>query len=489
LAGAELLGAANLPHGRRKDPHRRDLRPANPESLRYGGVLKGNFGEIAVELIYASPFSLYANPLGRVFLPFNTSFDSLTVQTENGELKFGRCSFIPPGEFKDARGLLVFENDIYNFEHLFRDEALFNFEKSFQNLPLALTQKAAVSPLFKEFTAELTYELNVYKTFFDELDAQLAKERPAVREAARMAIINGEGRKFMTHFSEWLGHLENVTAGFTRDEHERHGFYFRKQLWHIIATSRFLTRTNLKPRGYAGDSEMMRMIYSDGYEGDSIFGQLLHKHPIESAAAQAVRNRRMTVPSILREVKRRLQPSGNFKIMSVACGPASEMQDLFRESDDFTQFDLTLLDQDVEALGEASNAISNVERMRNAKARVTYLNESVRTMLRTPSLPEIWGRFHYIYSMGLFDYLNVPVAKSVARKLFDLLLPGGELLIGNYHVKNPTRTYMEYWMDWVLLYRTEADMCGILDDIPGADCRLSFEATGSQMFLRVRRTV
>ena len=452
-------------------------------------MLKGHYGEIAIELTYASRFSLYANPLERMFIPYNTTFDTLTVQTANGELKFGRCTFLPPEQPQDVTGLLVFQNDIYNFEHLFRDETMFNLEKSFQNLPLALTQQANVLPLFKEFTAELLYELNVYKTFFDDLDRQISKEHPAVKEAARMTIIAGEGRKFMQHFSEWLTQLRDISFSFSREEHERHGFYFRRQLWHIIQTSPFLTRTNEKPRGYAGDSEMMRMIYANAYEGESIFGQLLHKHSIESDAAQAVRNRRVMVPATLHQVKARLGAAarGGLRIMSVACGPAWEMQDLFRAAEDFDAFDLTLLDQDVEALGEASAAISEVERVRKMRARVNYLNESVRTMLRTPALHQRWGRFHYIYSMGLFDYLSEPVARSVARKLFDLLLPGGELLIGNYHIGNPTRTYMEYWMDWVLLYRSEAEMGALLHDVEHASCKVEFDATHCQMFLRAKR--
>ncbi len=298
-------------------------------------------------------------------------------------------------------------------------------------------------------------------------------------------VDEGEGRKFLQHFDEWLQQLRPLTSHYTREEQERTGFYFRKQLWHIISCSRFLARTNLKPRGYAGDFEMMRMVYTNEYEGDTIFGRLLHKHPLESPAAQAVRNRRSMIPQVLRDLKQRLQHGNNgFKIMSVACGPAWEMQDLFRQAGDFHEFDVTLLDQDVEALSEAAGAIATVEKTRGEKANVTYLNESVRTMLRTPNLTEKWGRFHFIYSMGLFDYLSTPVARAVAHKLFELLIPGGELLIGNYHVSNPTRTYMEYWMDWVLLYRTESEILSLVQDFPSTASYVTYDNTGAQMFLR-----
>ena len=60
--------------------------------------------------------------------------------------------------------------------------------------------------------------------------------------------------------------------------------------------------------------------------------------------------------------------------------------------------------------------------------------------------------------MGLFDYLTPPVARAVLARLLDLLAPGGALVVGNFHVANRSRVYMDYWMDWPLYYRSEADL-------------------------------
>jgi extracellular factor (EF) 3-hydroxypalmitic acid methyl ester biosynthesis protein len=67
-----------------------------------------------------------------------------------------------------------------------------------------------------------------------------------------------------------------------------------------------------------------------------------------------------------------------------------------------------------------------------------------------------------------------------------LLLPGGQILIGNFHVNNPSKFYMEYWCDWVLYYRTEEDLLNLLDD-PTAEKKVSFEDSGSQMFLQIKK--
>jgi extracellular factor (EF) 3-hydroxypalmitic acid methyl ester biosynthesis protein len=108
-------------------------------------------------------------------------------------------------------------------------------------------------------------------------------------------------------------------------------------------------------------------------------------------------------------------------------------------------------------------------------------------MLTTQEIAEKWGKFHFIYSMGLFDYLTPPAARVVIQKLFQLLAPGGEMIVGNFHVSNPSKNYMEYWLDWVLYYRTEEEFLALLESEPSAKCSVFFENTGSQMFLHVKK--
>ena len=97
------------------------------------------------------------------------------------------------------------------------------------------------------------------------------------------------------------------------------------------------------------------------------------------------------------------------------------------------------------------------------------------------------GHFHFIYSMGLFDYLAAPVAKAVLKNLYPLLLPGGKMVIGNFHEKNPSQYYMEYWCDWVLYQRTEEEFEALLKDNIAANVSILFEKTGSQMFLNIKK--
>lgn len=294
----------------------------------------------------------------------------------------------------------------------------------------------------------------------------------------------------MQFFDSTLKELEEEIADFDKKDHQSHGFYFRKQVWEFILGSEFLRRTNLKPRGYVGDSQMIFMCYENDYRGNFVFNRLIHKHPLETEAGHGVRNRRVFIPQVLRRVQKEFSglPKWGFKFMSVACGSAVELQDVFMNADDSEAFHCVLFDQDVRALNEAKEGIEQIIKTRGIHSKIDYLNESVRTMLRNPQLFERWGQFHFIYSLGLFDYLTPPVAKRILKKLYDLLLPGGQLLIGNFHINNPNRYYMEYWMDWVVYYRTEEAFTDLSNDIQGAESSVFYDETGIQMFLNVRKS-
>jgi extracellular factor (EF) 3-hydroxypalmitic acid methyl ester biosynthesis protein len=419
-----------------------------------------------------------------------TVFDRLRLELpDRGTCEFTSCRFVAEPARKGWAGRLIFLQDVYDLDRLFTEGAVTNLRAFFDNIRLVLDQKDGIRHEFKDFVADAVYDFSVHKRFFDEQDRILAGEPPHVAEAARASILSTEGRRFFDFFDAHAGRLEEVTRPFSREEYERHGFYFRRMFWSFILGAASLKRSNLKPRGYAGDAETMRIIYENRFEGRFLFNQLLHKHPLEQPIAQAVRNRRRMIPEVAREVLARFPRSGahGFRLLSVACGPAWELQDLLLTADDVSRFHCTLLDQDAEALTLAGEGIRRIEEARGVRVAFEEVLESVRTMLRIRDLPARIGRQHFVYSMGLFDYLTTPVARAVLARLWDLVLPGGTVLVGNYHAGCRGRTYLDYWCDWSLFYRTEEELLALADGLPGARATLRFEETRSQMFLRLER--
>jgi len=204
-------------------------------------------------------------------------------------------------------------------------------------------------------------------------------------------------------------------------------------------------------------------------------------------ACDSVRNRRKLIVEMLNQWRKTpyQEPTQRIRVLSVACGPACELSDILTSPSDFEKYHFSLLDQDPLALNEAAQLISEIEANYSAELEVEYINMSVRIMLGKPSFRQILDKFHFIYSMGLFDYLVAPVAKAIIKKLYEILSRGGELLVGNFHVSNPSKYFMEYWGDWYLFHRSEEEFEDLTKDLSTASVSTIFESTGSQMFLRV----
>ena len=261
----------------------------------------------------------------------------------------------------------------------------------------------------------------------------------------------------------------------THNEHRVYGEYFRLHMYPFIVQASITCRALQKPLGYAGDYEMMRMLYDNSYEGTTHLGRLIHKYFIETnSIAIAVRNRLIMIPQLIIEYINRK----NISILSVACGPAYEVTDILKNS---YLCKVTLLDQDKEALQAAKDRIPN-------NPNVSYLNINIKTLFKNP---KIVGNHDFIYSMGLFDYLNDKEAKIICKCLFSALNPGGVLIIRNFSINTPKkdRYAIEYWGDWNLIYRTEEQMLSLVpNDETCTKYKLLYEDLGVQMFLCIEKS-
>jgi extracellular factor (EF) 3-hydroxypalmitic acid methyl ester biosynthesis protein len=445
--------------------------------------------KIPIHAENTSKYSLSFRYLGR---RYNNQPDEpvrLLIRNNGDSVELGPCRVLSDTNLNRHGGRLVFTNEVYDFECLLSKNKILKLQTPFSDLPHILARKDVIRPLFKEYTADLTYDLSVYKKLFDEIDLQYRKEPAEIRESVQKAIIETEGRKFNQYLNDKLLKLEQIVADFSVKQHQRHGYYFRKQLWNFIKCSAFMTRTNLKPRGYAGDSEIMKMVYLNEYQGDSTFEKLMHKFPVDQPGAESVRHRRKIIVQMLRKVENELSISEQqyLRVLSVACGPAFEVWDILVSQGNFHKYHFTLLDQDRLALDEASKNIQDAEKKLDTRPQVKYVEASLRLLITDRSFKVNLGKFDFIYSLGLFDYLGPRVAKVVFENLYHLLNLGGRIIIGNFHSSNQNKCFLDYWLDWNLYHRTEKEFLDLIKDVPSAEVSIFFEDTGNQMFLNIKK--
>lgn len=381
---------------------------------------------------------------------------------------------------------IYLDSEFVDMDFLLTKQALFLQEDEIKKVKMHLSVQENLSQEFIEFCSRFTFALSLYKISLDELDAKFLHEPERLKEALFNSLLQGIGKEFYQFLTDSMRELSAITRNYTKLENERSGFFLRKSIFQFILESEFIKRTNIRPRGYAGDSVMMEMLYRNEYLGKSSFGKIFHKHACDTKAADAVRNRRKLINHFMNETLSKSDKK-EFRILSIACGPAWEIQDFLKDSPYRHRVKIHLLDQDDEALNEARNGILSID-SQGQPFSYEFIKESVRTILKTRSPELLFGQFDFIYSMGLYDYLTDSVAKALTMKLFSMLSEKSVMIIGNYHETNETRKYMEYIMDWALYYREESSMLELLEDIQvPIQSFVDFDGSGTQMFLKVTK--
>jgi hypothetical protein len=252
------------------------------------------------------------------------------------------------------------------------------------------------------------------------------------------------------NLSQMYQSLERLLKDVNPAEMNAHVAFFRENLGEIIFLSSYAHRAFNKPRGYAGDYEMMNHVYSRELRGATLFAKCMQRYFVDEPAGRAVRNREEYVRGKIRTVLN--EKNGTAKILSVASGPAKEIQNFVREyKGDFSKIEFHLLDQDLDALKHAQRKIQEAAFDSHKTVKLVLHHKSIKTVISS-GLPE--KGFDLIYSAGLFDYFTEPVAVFAAKQLFQGLNPAGSLIIGNFSLNNPNQFAMGLIMDWDLIYRS-----------------------------------
>lgn len=208
-----------------------------------------------------------------------------------------------------------------------------------------------------------------------------------------------------------------------------------------------------KPRGYSGDAGLLDIIYqhpaaNDALASASELGSEIYAYTVEASTSVAARERREI---LAREVDAAAGAFDKAEILAVACG-------YLRESELSEAFKAGKLGRWV-ALDQDSDSVAVVAEANKDTAIEPMVGSVSGLMRRSYAL----GTFDLVYSSGLYDYLPYAVAVRLTQRLVDLLKPGGAYLFANYSDEITTDGYMETFMDWPLILRSDADMRDIVN--------------------------
>jgi SAM-dependent methyltransferase len=302
------------------------------------------------------------------------------------------------------------------------------------------------------------------------LDAlELTPEMKARAEFIQELVANGgpEVRQY-DQVSAWLDSLEaDLRSGNGGSAY----LQWLLSLFGEALTSKTMQgRSFTKPRGYHGDFEMIDHIYRESVSEDaklSRWDDYFHAQ----AAPRAVRNRKAYFHDLLSShVSVRSEP---LRVLNVASGPARDVREwIDRSGTESVRFDCVELDSN--AIAYALNLCAPY-----TDAVHFYLANALRFNTAT--------RYDLVWSAGLFDYLKDRLFVRLLKRLMRFAKPGAEVVIGNFSMVNPSRSYMELVGGWKLLHRSDdhlRDLALQAGAEPG-QIRIGAEPEGVNLFLHI----
>jgi extracellular factor (EF) 3-hydroxypalmitic acid methyl ester biosynthesis protein len=341
---------------------------------------------------------------------------------------------------------------------------------------------------FKLVVADLSSTLSGVQQWLTGIDVGIRTTVTRRREDLEQEIFSGIESRVVDEVLPTMQRFEEVSADIGETEVAVHKSYVRRELHPIVLCSPFLYRTYTKPLGYAGDYEMVNMMLRDPHEGSSAFAKLLNYTLLNTEPVVAHRNRIDFLVERLRSECVRRAAHGKTRIFNLACGPAMEVQRFLKECPESDLAEIDLLDFNAETLEYTAETIETARAAGGRRTETRYFQRSVHQLLRAASQggeDEFTG-YDFVYCAGLFDYLSQRVCKRMVELFCTMVKPGGVIIVTNVATRNPRKAWMEYVMEWNLIYRDEKEMLDLVPEgIKARETKVGADPTGVNLFLEI----
>lgn len=342
---------------------------------------------------------------------------------------------------------------------------------------------------FKLVVAEMGSMLSGVQHWLTGVDVGIRTTVTRRRDELEREIFNEIEYRVVEEVLPCMERFEQVAGEIEEAEAAVHKSYARRELHPLVLCSPFLYRTYTKPLGYAGDYEMVNMMLRNPYEGSSAFAKLLNFALLHTEPVVAHRNRIDYLVEMLRSRAASRVGRGRIRVFNLACGPAVEVQRFLRECEESDLAEIDLLDFNAETLEYTRERIQEARMSAGRETPVRYFQRSVHQLLRaaTQGGEEEFTGYDVVYCAGLFDYLSQRVCKRLVELFCTMVRPGGTVVVTNVAAANPRKAWMEYLMEWNLIYRGDAEMQDLVPEgLPVEKISILPDQTGVNLFLEIQ---
>ncbi len=320
----------------------------------------------------------------------------------------------------------------------------------------------AVIPEFKVAVSDFQMLLMDLRRWLDQVELGVRSEPVGIRSEMERGVLGELEGRILPEVLEWMDRFDAVADHIEADARSVHRAFARRQLHPLVLCSPFVYRTFQKPLGYAGDYEMVNMILRDPHEGATMFAKLVNVVFLQNPPALAHRNRIVHLKQRLAQETLRVAATGRpCRILNLGCGPAREIQEYLANDPTCNHSDLLLLDFNGETLEFTREKLLRIRTEHDRKTALRFEEKSINQLLKESLRPDTVsqrGGYDFVYCAGLFDYVSDRVCRRLTELFYELLAPGGLLLVTNVDDSKPFRQSMDYLLEWHLIYRDRAQM-------------------------------
>jgi extracellular factor (EF) 3-hydroxypalmitic acid methyl ester biosynthesis protein len=246
-----------------------------------------------------------------------------------------------------------------------------------------------------------------------------------------------------------------------------------------------------KPLGYAGDFEVVDMMFRDPFQGTSFFAKLLNSYALQLPPVMAHRNRIQYLETMLTRESLRVMTQGRqVKVFNLGCGPAREVQQFMASNSLSDHASFVLADFEERTLKHTERVLQDLKQGHQRRTQVKTIKISVAQLLKEHERRGRHGqgeKYDVVYCAGLFDYLTDAVCRQLMEVFYAMLTPGGLLVATNVDT-HAAINQMECFLDWHLFYRDPARMRDVAPSQASHDAVVvKGDPTGANVFVEVRK--
>ncbi len=330
-----------------------------------------------------------------------------------------------------------------------------------------------ISQVFKAVVAEVGSMLEEAKQGLDRIEISLQAQPEAARAETTRTLLPQLFEGMGPAINQVFDRFEKASDGIPPELDAEYHSLVRQHLHPYMMCAPFIHHIYSKPLGYAGDYGALQKLLGDPFEGHTLFAKLLNAWLVLNPAGEAYRTRVNTIVEVLRHQARQCHNRGaEFRVLSIGCGAANEVV-RFAASDDLcNNTSYTLVDFSADTLVEAKKNVDTAMREHWRLMQARYVRMSVQGLVLdegrmarkgVPSFGPVAKAqgYDFIYCTGLYDYFSDRVTRRLTQSMYNMLAPGGRLLVCNFTPANPIRNFMKYVLDWDLKHRTAEQLLAL----------------------------